>query len=686
MNIFKITNSFILIPFITVLLSYYDIKSGNDSRQHTKDIEAKYDSTLNKKRVLVLNAYHEGFHWTDKIMSGIKSAFDGHENIELFINYMDTKRCSDSIYFNQLQNIYKYKYKQIKFDAIISTDDHALDFLLQYRDSIFPHVPVVFCGINDYKPTRIENNKLFTGVYESYDVEGTINLILKLHPKTKEVIIVSDATVSGKAFNDRIKRIESKFKEITSIKFLTNLPPNLLKKELESASKKSVIIWSIYIRKPDGTVFTSKESIKLITSSTAQPVYCVWDVVNQGVVGGKITDPVFQGKRSSEIALDLLNGIPISEMKVEGSPLVYKFDFNVLKKFNISESLLPPNSIIINKPFSFYKIHRNKIIGISVLIVLLVFIVIILMFSMRIQKQAKSEISFKNKNLEKTSRLLKKSNLKLRKALKVARQSKELKKANKQLTENEKTLQELNHKLKVSNLTKDKFFTIIAHDLRSPFSSILGISTVLKEDFDTYNSEQQKNFLGMINSTLQKTYDLLENLLLWARSQQGDITFTPSNLNLYTLTNDSLQLIRAAALKKAISLSNNIPHTFIVNADKSMLLTIIRNITSNAIKFTPRGGEIELNARIKNIENNTKMVEIAIIDSGVGIPKDMLLKIFDIGEDSSTKGTENETGTGLGLIICKEFIEKHKGSVWAENNINQGSTFKFTIPASISTL
>ena len=149
------------------------------------------------KRVLVLNSYSDGYYWTDRIMDGIHSVMDEQHDVELFINYMDTKRISDNDYYLQLREIYHHKYRFQKIDAIISTDDNAFNFLLKYRDELFPNVPVFFNGINDYHPSDIEDHKLFTGITETYDAASTIELMLGLHPKTKEIVVVSDATTSG---------------------------------------------------------------------------------------------------------------------------------------------------------------------------------------------------------------------------------------------------------------------------------------------------------------------------------------------------------------------------------------------------------------------------------------------------------------------------------------------------------
>ena len=236
-----------------------------------------------------------------------------------------------------------------------------------------------------------------------------------------------------------------------------------------------------------------------------------------------------------------------------------------------------------------------------------------------------------------------------------------------------------------SNKTKDKFFSIIAHDLKNPFNAMLGFSNELNENFDKYDKEEQKEFLGIIHKSIKNTYKLLDNLLLWSRSQKGDIVFNPERINLYLLANESNELLSQSAENKTIKIINQIPKNIYVDADKDMLSTIIRNLLSNAVKFTPKGGEITIKAHLIIIKNNQAFTEITIEDNGVGISKEIQLKLFDISENASTQGTEDEKGTGLGLILCKEFVEKHSGKIWIESEIGKGSRFIFTIPVFLQT-
>ncbi len=241
-------------------------------------------------------------------------------------------------------------------------------------------------------------------------------------------------------------------------------------------------------------------------------------------------------------------------------------------------------------------------------------------------------------------------------------------------------LKESEVKLRESNITKDKFFSIIAHDLKSPFNSMLGFSEILNEKFDEYSTEKKKRFIWIINEGLQNTLKLLENLLQWSQSQKGIIAFNPEKINLHIKTKEICDLLKQSSENKSIELINQLDLNIYVEADKDMLATIIRNLLSNAIKYTHKHGEITIKTFSVPDENNIQYLGISVSDNGVGIPKEIQSKLFEIGENTSMKGTDNEKGTGLGLILCKEFVEKHGGKIWIESEVGKGSSLFFTIP------
>ena len=243
----------------------------------------------------------------------------------------------------------------------------------------------------------------------------------------------------------------------------------------------------------------------------------------------------------------------------------------------------------------------------------------------------------------------------------------QIKEANHRLIESETRLTEM-------NATKDKFFSIISHDLKNPFTSLMSISDVLVTNYDESDEEDRKLCLTRIDSSVKQIYALLENLLTWSRSQRGKICFHQKPFDLSTLISENANLYRLAAEKKNIRIKVNSPENIVAIGDRDTINTVIRNLMGNALKFTPMGGTIQLNT-----EDNKDNWKISVIDSGIGISEENLSKLFCIDQKVRTEGTAGEKGTGLGLIICKEFIGKNGGEIGVESTLNEGSCFWFTV-------
>ncbi|MBN2484772.1 MAG: PAS domain-containing sensor histidine kinase [Bacteroidales bacterium] len=242
------------------------------------------------------------------------------------------------------------------------------------------------------------------------------------------------------------------------------------------------------------------------------------------------------------------------------------------------------------------------------------------------------------------------------------RQSEILKKANKQLEE--------------LNATKNKFFSIIAHDLKNPFQAIFGFSELLMRNFDDFEEKQRIELLSMIKASSESAYNLLENLLQWARTQTERIKYNPTVINVHEMIKQNIVLSKANAENKGITVKTDLLCGGFAWADFNMINLVIRNLLSNAIKFTPNNGTIT----IKCEDSQNKICTIAISDTGIGISEENIKKLFKIDEYFSTSGTAGESGTGLGLIICREFIEKNHGKLNVESKLDIGTTFSFTLP------
>ena len=238
-----------------------------------------------------------------------------------------------------------------------------------------------------------------------------------------------------------------------------------------------------------------------------------------------------------------------------------------------------------------------------------------------------------------------------------------------------KKLQNSEKKLKESNANKDKFFSIISHDLKGPFHVLIGIADLLHSRYDRLPAEKIKKHLLLIKNTSSNAYSMVQELLQWALTQTGKMKYEFANFDLFKISNDVTDLLNSSAQSKEISLENKIAENTIVNADKKAVETIIRNLVANAIKFTGSGGKILLEAEYKADE-----IAISITDTGIGMSQKVKDSLFKIEDQHSTPGTNNEIGTGLGLILCKEFVEHQGGKIWAISEEGQGSKFVFTLP------
>jgi signal transduction histidine kinase len=246
------------------------------------------------------------------------------------------------------------------------------------------------------------------------------------------------------------------------------------------------------------------------------------------------------------------------------------------------------------------------------------------------------------------------------------------------ITEKKADEEELNNysrQLEVLNTAKDKLFSIIAHDLRSPFTAILGYASILKIDSSHMSRDEINRCAANIETAAKNTLLLIESLLDWSRTQLGGIEFNPKMIDLNMVILEIFYLLHPDSLNKQIALKSEIPADTIVFADENLLKTIARNLIHNAIKFTRPGGQVSITSA-----HVDKFVQVSVRDTGIGIPPDVIDTIFELNSQASRRGTANERGTGLGLALCKEFIEKQGGTIRVESTVDKGTNFIFTLP------
>ncbi len=307
------------------------------------------------------------------------------------------------------------------------------------------------------------------------------------------------------------------------------------------------------------------------------------------------------------------------------------------------------------------KIKRGRYIriGLTIIIVLLVTVFIVLLILLKQRKKHEKLLELNN--------------------LQIVKQRDSIELQNRQLTDANEKLGKSEEELKKTVQTKDKLLSIIAHDLRNPFSALIGLTELLYQNADTIDKEELSQYASMINESSHKLLLLIENLLAWARSQTGILKPVSTDLNLKNHTDDVIKIYLSQAEAKGIRLINDIHDNITVYADQKLLATICRNLISNGIKYTHKGGSVTCSAlRGKGI------IVMKVCDTGIGMSEKQINKLFRIGETLTTEGTDSESGTGLGLVICKEFAETLGGTITVESSVGNGTSFFITLPASQS--
>ena len=335
------------------------------------------------KEILLLHSYHKGYKWSDDISSEIEKQFESHDNIELTTIYMDTKRVAGPTYLNKLAALYKEQFATRDFDLVIASDNNAFEFAIRYHSYLFEELPILFCGINNFDKALLDENNIknyMSGVVEQVDLEKNFELISKLHPKLKNLLIINDTSKTGYAIKRDLRPIIQRYKNRFNIEYIDNMDIANIQNRIINASDDTVVLFVLLFKDNTGKYFTYKESFKQIRAVSKIPIYGLWDFyLNYGIVGGLLTSAKAQGESVSKMALQVLRGKDIRDIPIlEKSPNRYIFDNNELKRFNIEVDRVLNNFEIINLPASVYREH-TKFFVISILSIVTLSIVVVIM-------------------------------------------------------------------------------------------------------------------------------------------------------------------------------------------------------------------------------------------------------------------------------------------------------------------
>ncbi|MDM8516041.1 ABC transporter substrate binding protein [Desulfobacterales bacterium HSG16] len=349
-----------------------------------------------KIHVLILHSYHENIPWSKGLTKGINSAFDTSGlDVEFHIEYMDHIRHSRNNIFPDLEMLYKNKFKAIKISIIIATDDIALDFLLKRRNLLFPKVPVVFCGPNNFQVSRISGHEKITGVAENPNFKGTLHLMFELHPEVSQIAVIADREPAALNRLKQLKRITPIFEKKAKFIYTTDENMEKLKEELQSFGKNTIVLYLSFLRDQQGKEYSvGVEVLKELSDSCRLPFYTYKKIdIGHGAVGGVVISEELMARYAAQMAVKILQGNPVSTIPIiMDTPTVAMFDYNKLKQFGINETAISRESIVVNKPFSFYKTYKRLVWSISGIIGFLIFFIAILSINIIRRKQAEEKL------------------------------------------------------------------------------------------------------------------------------------------------------------------------------------------------------------------------------------------------------------------------------------------------------
>lgn len=580
------------------------------------------------KRVLFLSSYSLSFHTALEQYQGIMSVLD-LPNVIVDIDYMDCKQ------FPEKDNLISYERRLTfslsrvpRYDAIITSDDAALHFVVDRQHTLFKGIPVFFMGVNNVSfGLSMNKNPLVTGILEIAPFKGTIDIILKLFPKYNKIYVVSDHSTSG--YNDYLNmmRVVGSFKNLhIEMLWFDNYTFEDFCKVLGQLDPDVPMLFLSAFEDKSGKALSFKDAIDMIRSHYHAPIFYPWSsAIPYGTFGGKVISHYDQGKTIAMMVSNYFKGADIAKMKVlSKTPYRYMFDYKQLKEYHINESKLPSGSILVGKPVSFYE--QNKVIVLftfAFIIVLVVLITFLFHANFQREKTAKELIISKNK-AEKNDRL------------------------------------------------KTEFIRNLSKEVKIPLDGIVGFSNLLSSNPE--DKDNNETYIKVIQDDVNQLLAAVKKVFEISDIENKDGNFNIEECNIKDILHSQWLLSYEAAIEKGIEYvfdnkDSTIDYRF--STDVHQLTKIIGYLVENSLKFTSKGS-IHLGYYIEN-----EMLVIYVKDTGIGMSKKLQLAIFG---PSAKEDNEVHDTVGLGLIISRKTIRLLGGDILVESQPGKGSTFFIKLP------
>ncbi|MFW5857659.1 MAG: ATP-binding protein [Planctomycetota bacterium] len=595
----------------------------------------------------------------------MESVLNLEENdIDLHIEYMDAKRIADEEHFDNLARLYAHKFADIRFDLVLTADDLALQFALARREALFGDAPIVFCGVNHYRPALLAGHPNATGVIEAFNVTATLRAAHRLHPDRSRLFVINDQTATGRANRERVREALADLPPFAEVTYLEDLTIGELQARLRELSDDALVLLMSFTRDRAGHTFRYRESIAAIRPHCPAPMYGVWSFyLGRGIVGGQLTDGHDQGRAAARMALRIFAGEAPASIPVEQKPHNrWRFDYRELVRFGLDEDDLPDGSLVTNRPSTFYSRNRRLIWTSTGVAALLLGIIAILLYALRIRKRVESMLAADRDALE----------------IRVRERTRELEEANQRLQDEIQERRDLEEQL----IRTERLAAVgtlaggVAHEFNNINVTVLGFVELALGDSDL--KAELREFLERIRKAAKRAKSITHNLLTFSQSRRAP----PTSGNLVQVVHDTLDLVRREIESQGIAIREELAPTPLTTMDAGQIGQVVFNLLTNA-QHAMLASEDKVLTLSTGADEDTVFLHVS--DTGCGLSPSEVRQVFTPfwsrkGEHASTPPYTTVKGTGLGLSICHRILENHGGSIDVESQEGAGSTFTIRLP------
>jgi signal transduction histidine kinase len=590
------------------------------------------------KRLVVLYWDNKEFPGNARFEQSLKAQLqlDRRQDIEYFPEYLEASRFPEQNTSVSFRKYLQAKYANRTVDVVVASADAPLKFLLENRDELFRNSPIVFVANDPPRPDALTSGAGMTGIHYKNAYRETVDLALRLHPGTKRVFVVSGTTQQDRRFEKLTTQELSGFKKV-EITYLTDLPLTELITKTRSLPPGSVIlyVWQQSFNE-QGKLLESYEVLNRIAPGASAPIYGFGTVIlGSGIVGGYLQGPEMSGAKAGEFVERILNGTSAREIPVEESQKVPMFDWRELRRWGLSESSLPPASVVRFKELTFWELYKWRIVSVITLVILQSILIAVLLVERRRRRRAKEALAELNAELE--------TRIEARTAALHAK-SREL----------------------------ETFAYSVAHDLKAPLRGIDGYSRLLLEEYSKSLDHEGQSFLQTIQDSTDEMNQLIDDLLAYSRLERRELK--TDRIEVAPIVNSLVEEKKREAAERPVDFEIDVNGATVL-ADASGLSQALRNYLDNAIKFTRNVADPHIEVGSKE---NPESCLLWVRDNGIGFDMKYHDRIFDIFQRLNV--AEEYPGTGIGLAIVRKAMERMGGRAWAQSEPGHGATFYLEIP------